>query len=358
VTERLTGLVDRIVPSLTPVPLARRDAMRDGPIDADTHRGHFGELAALHEIEVGGAPPARERAAGPIRIAVWNVEEVRHLDAIADTLAGLRPDVTLLSEVDDGMARSGNRRCLRELAGRLGHGYAYGVEFVELDLGGTALRAAFAGERNALGLHGNAVTAGLRLHRPFLVRLDVDGGWFGWGRDEPRVGGRMAIGAQVDLAGRLTTMVSVHLENNSTPTDRAARIANLLGIVERYDATAPVLIGGDLNSSTGDGARDLDGELRRAAVARDPRRLVHVAPHEPLFALMAERGFDWQACNEPDTPTQRPVPGKPPRPLGKIDWIFTRGLRATQPAIVPALRAGGAPSSDHDCLVVTVEPMT
>jgi len=29
---------------------------------------------------------------------------------------------------------------------------------------------------------------------------------------------------------------------------------------------------------------------------------------------------------------------EPGRALGKIDWIFTRGLRASRPAIVPALR--------------------
>ena len=89
---------------------------------------------------------------------------------------------------------------------------------------------------------------------------------------------------------------------------------------------------------------------------RDPMRLVRVAPYEPLFARMAEHGFDWQACNVPDAPTQRPAPDEPPRPLGKIDWIFTRGLRAAGAAVVPALRPDGRPSSDHDCLVVTVEP--
>jgi len=356
VTDRLPEPVDTIVAALTPVPLARRDAMRDGPSDAATHRRHFDAIAALHEIEAGGAPPARERADGPVRIAVWNVEEVRHPDAIAATLAGLAPDVTLLSEVDDGMARSGNRRCIAELARRLGHGYAYGIEFVELDLGGASLRREFAGGRNRSGLHGNAVTAGLRLHRPFLVRLDVEGGWLGWGRDEPRVGGRMAIGAQIELAGRLTTVVSVHLENNSTPADRAARTARLLDLVERWDPAAPVLIGGDFNSSTVDGEADADGSRRRALAAADPTRLVRVEPWEPLFAVMAARGFDWQACNVPDAPTQRPLPAEPGRALGKIDWIFTRGLRASRPAIVPALRPDGAPSSDHDCLVVTIEP--
>jgi len=80
----------------------------------------------------------------------------------------------------------------------------------------------------------------------------------------------MAIGAQLDLAGRMTTVVSVHLENNSTPADRAARTARLLDIVERRDPGAPVLIGGDFNSSTVDGEADPDGSVRRALAAADP----------------------------------------------------------------------------------------
>jgi endonuclease/exonuclease/phosphatase (EEP) superfamily protein YafD len=56
-----------------------------------------------------------------------------------------------------------------------------------------------------------------------------------------------------------------------------------------------------------------------------------------------------------ETPTQRFAPDSE-RPNHKIDWFFTRGLDASDPKIVPAIREGGLPSSDHECLVVTVRP--
>jgi endonuclease/exonuclease/phosphatase family metal-dependent hydrolase len=69
---------------------------------------------------------------------------------------------------------------------------------------------------------------------------------------------------------------------------------------------------------------------------------------------MAARGFDWRACNVADAPTQRLWAPDPGRVLGKIDWIFTRGLVARGPAVLPATYAGGATASDHEGLFVEV----
>jgi endonuclease/exonuclease/phosphatase family metal-dependent hydrolase len=189
-----------------------------------------------------------------------------------------------------------------------------------------------------------------------VVRLEADGGWFGPARGQQRVGGRMAIGAQIEIGGVWVTFVSVHLESNSSPIQRKAQVSHLLDVVERYDGDAPLLIGGDFNTSTVDRRQDRDVEFRRTEFATDPMRLLDVEAHEPLFRELADRGFDWSASNVPGRPTERPQPGQPMRPLGKIDWIFTRGLRAVAPEIVPALDANGAYISDHDCLLVTVEP--
>jgi hypothetical protein len=48
-------------------------------------------------------------------------------------------------------------------------------------------------------------------------------------------------------------------------------------------------------------------------------------------------------------------PAGPRGPLGKIDWIFTRGLRVAASAMLPALAADGTSLSDHDRLLVKVE---
>ena len=355
-TQSIHLPIEKHVPCITEIDISLRDRMRVGPFDSETHQKYFCELPALWEIELGRAEPLRDSADGPVRVAVWNVERLRHIEAIGSVLARHRPDVILLNEVDKGMARSGNRHCLAELAGRLGHSFAYGVEFVELDLGDEKEILANPDEQNLLGFHGNAVTSAFRLHRPFMVRLEADGGWFGPARGQQRIGGRMAIGAQIEIAGRCVTFVSLHLESNSSPLQRKAKVSHLLDVVGSYDANAPVLIGGDFNTSTVDRTQDRDREFRRREFTADPKRLLHVEAHEPLFRELADRGFDWSASNVPGRPTERPQPGEPMRPLGKIDWIFTCGLWATAPEILPAVDANGTSISDHDCLLVTVEP--
>jgi endonuclease/exonuclease/phosphatase family metal-dependent hydrolase len=351
-----TDPIEEPVAALSPIPLSERNRMRGGPYDAAAHRADFSRIPALREVELGGPAPRREQAKGALRIAAWNVERLRHVEAVARILGRHRPDVVLLSEVDKGMARSGNRHGLAELASALGHRYAYGAEFVELGLGDEDEVAAGGDRHNECGFHGNAVTAGLRLRRPFMIRLEAEGGWFGPARGQQRVGGRMAIGAQVGLAGRPVTVVSVHLESNSSPAKRRAQTARLLDALERYDSGAPLLVGGDFNSSTIDRTGDRDDEFRRRELAADPRRLLEVEPYEPLFCEMADHGLEWRSANLAGQPTERRRPDRPARPLGKIDWIFTRGLVASAPAIVAAEDNDGAPISDHDCLLATIAP--
>ncbi len=149
---------------------------------------------------------ALDSASGSLKIASWNVERLRHLDAIGDTLAELAR-IAVLTEIDKGMARSGNGHRIADLAARFGHGYAYGVEFIELDRGDPQERAAHAHETNLHGFHGNGIVTGLVLSRPFLIRLETEGKWFGWDRAEPRVASRMAIGGQVELDGTKVTVL-------------------------------------------------------------------------------------------------------------------------------------------------------
>jgi endonuclease/exonuclease/phosphatase family metal-dependent hydrolase len=284
----------------------------------------------------------------------WNVERLRHLDAIAATIAGQAPHVVLLSEVDKGMARSGNGHLLSRLADRLGHSYAYGVEFLELGTGNEAEQAANGGAENIEGFHGNAITSAVPLLRPFLVRLDAAGAWFLPEHGQPRIGGRMALGGQVMVGDRRVTVVSVHLENRTNPAGRADQTRHLLDAIDRYDAEAPVLIGGDFNTLTATyEERHADPAAWRARIAAEPDRLMCPDRHEPLFAIMAERGYDWRDANAFDKPTQRRVAGDA-TPAGHIDWFFIRGLSASAPATLPAVLPDGSPSADHEALVVTV----
>ena len=346
-----------LVKRLTPVPLDQRQTLGRGVFGKAEHDRWFDSIPCLGQIEIGGATPSRKGVEGAARVAFWNVERLRHLDTIADSLRAAAPDVMLLCEIDRGMARSGNSDRVVEIAAELGAGYAYAVEFVELDLGDVHEKANHAGEVNLDGLHGAAILSDVALGKPFLIRIDRRGTWFGLERHEPRVGGRIAIGAMVEVAGMQVAMVTVHLESHDDPVARAGDMACLLAQLDLLTGGGPVILGGDFNTSTGShDERWKSPELWQAKIAADPMRLLRPMSHEPLFAVAANYGYDWLDCNVADVPTTRYPEGSTRLPA-KIDWFFTRGLAASEPAIIPALRPDGSPSSDHDGLMVTVRPV-
>lgn len=331
-----------------------RVAVRQGPVDLGSFEGAFADFSCLHAVEAV-PPPA---VAGPrrsARIVFWNAERLKYLEPSAAMLAATGADVLLLCEVDLGMARSGNRHLMAELAARLNAGYLFGVEFVELDLGDARERAWHAGEANSAGLHGDGMVSAMPLRRPALVRLETSGRWFDGAFGERRVGGRIAVMAEIELAGCPVLLVSTHYESHTDPEDRLLQTRALLDAIEAHAPDRPVLIGGDFNTSTFTRPEKHDPDVVVAALAADPKRLVDPAPYEPMFAELNERGYEWQSCNLPHTPTQRTRPdGTPQPPFGRIDWLFVRGLHCSDPAVLPAVDADGVAISDHEALAVTI----
>src|SRR5581483_5893099 len=330
-------------------------AILAGAKDFDTHARLFDEIEALRQIEAGGPRPRREQIPGAARVMFWNTERLRAIDGIEATVRAEQPDICLFSEVDRGMARSGNIDCLAAFAARMGWSYAYGVEVIELGLGSPKEVDALIGQTNLQGFHGGALVTDLRMHRPFLCRIERAGGWFDGSRHEPRVGGTIALGAQFTIAGVPVTVVEAHLDNYATPAGRADEVRTLLRHIEAYDPEAPVVIGGDFNTSSASVEErwgDRAAWLRR--VEREPDLLFHPEKYEPLFDLMAEAGFDWQKCNVLAVPTF--PTGDDPRPRAKLDWFFTRGVDASAPRIISGIGADGRVYSDHDALAVTVLP--
>lgn len=347
-------VLTRTVPRLTPVPLSERQTILAGPAETEHHRGHFDRLAALREIETGGQA-RRAAIAGPARIAFWNVERLRHIDAITATLRALGADVNILCEVDRGMARTHNTDRIADLAHRLDQAYLYAVEFVELGLGDLFEQRDHAGEQNAEGFHGAALVSGVAMASPFLIRLEDRGNWFDGRLHERRVGSTIAVGAQVTVGLTPVTMVSVHLESHCDPATRARDMEELLRRLDTIAHGEPIILGGDFNTSTGGLAeRYNDRAAWLERIRREPDRLTAPESYEPLFDAARRYGYTWQDANVPGTPTQRFAPGSD-RPNHKLDWFFTRGLVASGAAIIPAVRDDGMPSSDHECLVVTVE---
>ncbi|MCH8091390.1 MAG: endonuclease/exonuclease/phosphatase family protein [Proteobacteria bacterium] len=350
-----SSLITECCTDLPKLSAERREAIVQGPKGRDEHGRLAAEIGALNLVEA--CPPVSPALPpiGAARVVFWNAERGTHLDAAAGLLGGLGADIVLLCEMDDGMARSAQRHTARELARGLGGlGYVFGVEFVELGLGDARESARHAGGANRHGLHGAAILAPSALARPALIRFETDGDWFGGAQGQLRIGGRIAIAAIMPLAGTDVLFVTVHLESHSDPDFRGRQMQILLNAVNRHAPGMPAVIGGDFNTcSMARGARKDAGKLS-ALLAEDPDRLLNPQPYEPLFAIAEAEGFDWRAGNG-SGPTQRPKDGAA-GPLGRIDWFFTRGVTAADPATIAAVDATGAAISDHELISVTIAP--
>lgn len=209
------------------------------------------ELARLLDaVELGAPASPRPRADGPLRVLAWNIQRGARLDellaALRDEPELSRADMLLLSEVDCGMARSGNRHVARELAEALGMHYAFAVSY--LVLGDDLLENPEGGE-NTQALAGQAILSRLPLLRVENVDLPELKDKFS-SRSEKRLGKKRAILAEVETREGSLAVACCHLDSNASPRQRAVQLAALL---ERACARGPrVLVGGDLNSTTYD----------------------------------------------------------------------------------------------------------
>ena len=334
---------------------ARRDEIASGPRDAPTHARLLAMLPFASALDVASAL-APIAARDVMRVVAWNAERCKHLDQSVAFLAAIDADVLLLSELDWGMARSQQQHTARELALRLEMSFAYGVEFLELDVGGERERVEFAGQSNAVGYHGNAILARDPLQRPQLVRLETRGEWFDGARGEARVGGRCAVLAQLRVDGRTTTFAALHLDSHGSPQNRAAEMRVLLDAIDAYDRDAPVVIGGDLNAFSM-ALSDLADRARvESALREDPLRWSHPVPHEPLFTVAAECGYTWSQGNVLGESTLRHAADTgSKRGKLKLDWFLCRGIATHEPRVVDAvgLRSGSM-LSDHEAIALSI----
>jgi endonuclease/exonuclease/phosphatase family metal-dependent hydrolase len=320
--------------------------------DQDLHRGLVADLPCLNEVTQREPGAPSRPLTGWVRVVAWNILRGRRRPELASLLRSSGAAISLLSEVDSGMARTSNADVTAELADALGVHAAYGVEFVELGLGDETERQRLAADdaSNAHGLHGNAVLSAARLTDPAVLRLS-DGGplWFAAGSTQPRVGGRMAVLATVDIDETPVRVASLHLENRAGPAERAAQMETLLRAIDERAGDGPAVVGGDCNTL----GAPLEELLDRALVARlragEPTRFTWPVAHEPLFTVAADHGFDWVQANVAAPTTSHDALGLPDHVPIRLDWIFVRGLEARRPAVV-----GARGLSDHDLVSVAV----
>ena len=245
-----------------------------------------------------------------LRIVDWNIERGQQLQGITDFLASANADVLILQEVDVNARRTHRLNIAEEVARKLGMNYVFGREFEEL----------VQGSKNSPAYHGQATLSKWPILKPRLIRFSKQSHfwrphWF-LPKIEPfqeRLGGRIALVAEINVAGLKLLTYNLHLESRGTDALRISQLGEVLSDAISYDAECPLIVAGDLN---------LDAS--REAVA---------------FAV-AKAGFQ-DAVTAPHTPTT------PARGLfeggRQIDWAFVRGsLQASSGHV-----HGGVNASDH-----------
>ena len=326
-----------------------------------------------------------------LRATAWNIERGIKLDEIIRALGEheriRESDVLLLTELDLGMARSGNLYVAREIAESLNLNYAFAPCYLALNKG-SGLEAQVTGE-NSHALHGNALLSPHPLARVHSLALPN-------GKDklrgkEKRLGSQKVVIADVihPAAGEFRA-VTLHLDAHSTRQHRRRQMQLVLDHLEGLRPRLPTLIGGDWNTSTYHSHRALFsilGYWRRVMIG--VRHVVN--RHYPyperrferrLFRELERRGYDYESLNETGQGTLHydvrdmaknanmgdwvPAWCFPfirwalERTGGqcslKLDWFAGRGITAdteNQPRVISDLRdARGEPLSDHDAIVL------
>ncbi|HOO55540.1 MAG TPA: hypothetical protein PLN69_01875 [bacterium] len=181
------------------------------------------------------------------RVVAFNIERGYNIDRQIETLKNnpdmRNADLLLISEADRGCRRTGYRNTARELARELRMNYAYGVEFMELER---------YDEHGEICEHGNAIMSRHPLIRVEQIRHEKAAGWYEPPGEkprtgQPRLGGRMAMMAEVDFGGTVIRAYSVHFESSLLGDKiRKAEASRLMYHARSFEG--PVIIGGDMNT--------------------------------------------------------------------------------------------------------------
>ena len=268
-------------------------------------------------------------------MAAWNLERCLFPEETAEHLRATGADVVLLSEMDNGMARTGQRHPTAELAGMLGMTYAYGIEFIELGLGSDTELEFCNDVFNDKGFHGNALMASAALANPFMIRL--------WGdrlvvhRWRRTAAHRRALRRSAPSSRPSLVPSSPFPSISKAPPRRAYRERQMQELIDRIEAAfpgLPILIGGDLN--TGNHA---EGDFEAEGLFADERSARLYPPWRP------DRPDD--DAPEPD----HPLAGA--RHEARLVSVARPVIgRST---IIPSLDANGRPLSDHDLITCVIE---
>ncbi len=322
-----------------------------------------------------------------LRAVAWNVERGLHY---ARTLSILQNhpqmksgDIFLLSEVDFGMARSGNRHVARDLCHDLGLHGVFGPAFLNLDKGNGA-EGLLSGV-NSVALQGHAILSRFPIESAEVIPLPN-------GKD-PMAGKERQIGREQALVARLKTpngrltVVCIHLSAHSSPQQR---VNQMKAVLEKLaERKGPILLGGDWNTSTYSAHHPIHAILgfwRRVLmgvhyVMRNHYPFPERYFERKFFHTLKQHGFPIEGFNVPGACTLHYDFSDPFTRLSlsdwipqwcfpflewvlkphngrcsfKLDWFAGKDLEPTEASVVTDLPRGEERASDHDPIVAEVQ---
>lgn len=327
-----------------------------------------------------------------VHALAWNIERGNRFEGIVEALKNhpqLKDrDVLLLTELDYGMARSGNRFVARELAELLKLNYAFAPVYIALQKG-SGVEEFVAGE-NTKSLHGLGVFSKFPLKNVHAVPLPN-------GKDkmlgkEKRLGHLRALVADIEHPAGGFRAVTLHLDAHSSRKHRQRQMRIVLEHLETLPEKLPVLIGGDWNTTTYNSqtaTRAILGYWRRIMMGVKNVVKNHF-PHpdryfeKSLFYELERRGYDYKNLNELGVGTlhydvesiekntnlrdwvpawcfpfifwaARRVGG---RVSGRLDWFAGKDIavKGNPKTIGDLADAENLPLSDHDAIALDFVP--
>jgi endonuclease/exonuclease/phosphatase family metal-dependent hydrolase len=259
----------------------------------------------LDGVERGDRAPAPSSAPSGrvLRAVAWNIQRGARLDDLRRAVVAPpfdTADLLLLSEVDVGLGRSGNRNVARELAEAVGMSYAFGVSYLALtdDFGENPDRL-----ENTLGLSGAAVISRYPIGR--VENIDLPELRDKFRSSEKRLGKKRALLAEIALPDGPLAVAACHLDSNASPAQRARQLGGVLDSVDR-SGVKRALVGGDFNTSTYDVsstlalARDLLHKLLVTGFRATVDQYLTPEKHyeRPVFDVLRARNFAVEGFND------------------------------------------------------------
>ena len=335
------------------------------------------------------ALPTAYAGGSDIAALAWNLERGIRFDGIVDALKNNdqlnHKDILLLSELDHGMARSGNRFVAREIARALNLNYAFAPVYIPLQKG-SGVESEMEGE-NTASIHGLAMMSPWPMKNVHAVPLP-NGKDKMWGK-EKRLGWLRALVADIEHPAGTFRAVTVHLDVHCSREHRRKQMRIILDHLDTL-SPLPTLIGGDWNTTTFNAqtaTHAILGYWRRVMMGVKNVAKNHF-PHPDryfergLFAELESRGYEYKSLNESgvgtlhyhiesiekNTNLRDWVPewcfkfifwatGRVGGSVSvRLDWFAGKNVEiapGTQPnTIANLIDSDGLPLSDHDVITV------